>query len=71
MASRAAGWVVAAALLGGGVAAAAPHPFSFDDMVKLAKVADPQISGDERVAYFTIARARADLNRAAVPSTGG
>ncbi|HRI54077.1 MAG TPA: S9 family peptidase [Pseudomonadota bacterium] len=68
MTPRAAGWVVAAALLGGGGsgggrATAAPHAFSFEDMVRLAKVSDPQISADERVAFFTIARARPDLNR--------
>ena len=45
-------------LLPGGSVWAAPHAFSFEDMVKLAKVSDAQITADERVVYFALSRAR-------------
>lgn len=44
-------------------ASSGPHAFSFDDLARLAKVSDPQLSPDGRSLYFAISWARLDLNR--------
>ena len=44
-------------------AQAAPHPYNVDDMLRLYKVSDPQVTPDERLHFFTQARARLDGNR--------
>lgn len=43
-------------------AVAAPHPFAFEDMVKLAKVTDYQLTPDGK-AVLAVSRARPELNR--------
>ncbi len=44
-------------------ALAAPHPYTVDDMLRLYKVSDPQVTPDERLLFFTQAQARLDGNR--------
>jgi dipeptidyl aminopeptidase/acylaminoacyl peptidase len=66
-------------LLGGGVALsaqeAAKHPIAFDDMIKLHRIADPQISRDGKWVAYTVSTPDMDANRGAsniwVVSTAG
>lgn len=44
-------------------AAAAPHPFTFDDYSRLVRLAEPQITPDLRLLFFAQSRARQDSNR--------
>lgn len=48
-------------VLGG--SALAQRAISVDDLPRLAKVNDPQVSRDEQTLYYAVARARLDLNR--------
>ena len=43
-------------------AQATPHPYTVDDMLRLLKVSDPQVTPDERLLFFTQSRARLDRN---------
>lgn len=47
----------------GQVAVAAPHPYSVDDLLRLYRVSDPQVTPDERLLFFTQSQARLDGNR--------
>ncbi len=43
--------------------AAAPHPMGIADLAQLQKVSDAQLSPSGKTLYFTVSRARMDLNR--------
>src|SRR5467141_1428025 len=69
-----------ALLLGVGLAVsaqeAARHPITFDDMIKLHRVAEPQVSPDAKWVAYTVATPDMEANRNAsniwmVPTTGG
>jgi len=69
-----------ALLLGAGLAVsaqeAARHPITFDDMIKLHRVAEPQVSPDAKWVAYTVATPDMEANRNAsniwmVPTTGG
>ena len=72
--------VVGALILSGGleIAAqeAAKHPIAFDDMIKMHRVAEPQISPDGKWVAYTVATPDMDANRNViniwiVPTSGG
>src|ERR1700687_1036977 len=72
--------LVGALLLGAGLAVsaqeAAKHPITFDEMIKLHRVSEPQISPDGKWVAYTVATPDMDANRNAsniwmVPTTGG
>jgi dipeptidyl aminopeptidase/acylaminoacyl peptidase len=69
-----------ALLLGAGLAVsaqeAARHPITFDDMIKLHRVSEPQVSPDGKWVVYTVATPDMEANRNAsniwmVPTTGG
>lgn len=43
--------------------AAAPHPFTIEDLARLGRVLDPQLRADGRAVYFALSRARLEQNR--------
>ncbi len=72
--------VVGALVLSDGFAIAAQeaakHPITFDDMIKMHRVAEPQISPDGKWVAYTVATPDMDANRNAsniwiVPTSGG
>ncbi len=69
--------VCALALSGmGGVWAQEKHAITFDDMIKLHRVAEPQVSPDAKWVAYTVATPDMEANRNAsniwmVPTTGG
>lgn len=44
-------------------AQAAPHPFGVEDLLRLARVSDPQLGPSKRMLYFAVSRARPDKNQ--------
>jgi dipeptidyl aminopeptidase/acylaminoacyl peptidase len=55
---------------------AAKHPITFDDMIKMHRIAEPQISPDGKWVAYTVATPDMDANRNVtniwiVPTTGG
>ncbi|HKW34745.1 MAG TPA: S9 family peptidase [Candidatus Acidoferrum sp.] len=59
-----------------GAQEAAKHPITFDDMIKMHRVAEPQISPDGKWVVYTVATPDVDVNRNAsniwmVSTTGG
>ncbi len=67
-------------LLGGGLAVsaqeAAKHPITFDDMIKLHRISEPQVSPDGKWVAYTVATPDMEANRNAsniwmVPTEGG
>ncbi len=55
---------------------AAKHPITFDDMIKLHRIAEPQVSPDGKWVAYTVATPDMEANRNAsniwmVPATGG
>jgi dipeptidyl aminopeptidase/acylaminoacyl peptidase len=55
---------------------AAKHPITFDDMIKMHRIAEPQISSDGKWVAYTVATPDMDANRNVtniwiVPTTGG
>src|SRR6202165_5174841 len=72
--------LVGALLLGAGLAVsaqeAAKHPITFDDMIKLHRVSEPQVSPDGKWVAYTVATPDMEANRNAsniwiVPTMGG
>src|SRR5207244_4125272 len=72
--------LVGALLLGGalGIAGqqAAKHAIAFDDLIKLHRIAEPQVSPDGKWVAYTVATPDMEANRNAsniwmVPTTGG
>src|SRR5882672_4627751 len=69
-----------ALLLGSGLGVSAQetakHPIAFDDMIKLHRIAEPQVSPDGKWVAYTVATPDMEANRNAsniwmVPTTGG
>jgi dipeptidyl aminopeptidase/acylaminoacyl peptidase len=69
-----------ALLLGGGLGIsaqeAAKHPIAFDELIKLHRIAEPQVSPDGKWVAYTVATPDTEPNRNAsniwmVPTTGG
>ena len=72
--------LVGALLLGGGLGIAgqqaAKHAIAFDDLIKLHRIAEPQVSPDGKWVAYTVATPDMEANRNAsniwmVPTTGG
>jgi len=72
--------LMSALLLGSGLALcaqeAAKHPIAFDDMIKLHRIAEPQVSPDGKWVAYTVATPDMEANRNAsniwlVPTAGG
>src|ERR1700719_925404 len=61
------GWGVAALMLcalgGTGAQEAAKHPITFDDMIRMHRVSEPQISPDGKWVAYTVATPDMDANR--------